>query len=64
MVDLRTGNRVVLGSNPAGGSSLGNFGNSVYPALPASFLGDTKSRRTLLSDVYARGSKIKYHTQG
>ena len=44
MVDLRTGNRVVLGSNHAGGTSLRNFDNSVYPALPASFLGDTKSR--------------------
>ena len=40
--------------------SLRNFGNSVYPSLPVSFGGDTKSRRSLLSGVYARGSKI-YH---
>ena len=37
--------------------SLRNFGNSVYPALPVSFGGDSKSRRSLLSGVYARGSK-------
>ena len=37
---------------------LRNFGNSVYPTLPVSFGGDTKSRRSLLSGVYARGSKI------
>ena len=36
--------------------SLRNFGNSVYPALPVSFGGDSKSRRSLLSGVYARGS--------
>ena len=35
----------------------GDFGNSVYPALPVPFGGDTKSRRSLLSGVYARGSK-------
>ena len=40
-------------------TSLWNFGNSVYPALPVSFGGGTKSRRSLLSGVYARGkSKI------
>ena len=33
--------------------SLRNFGNSVYPALPVSFGGDSKSRRSLLSVVYA-----------
>ena len=37
-----TGDRVVLGSNPAAATSLQNFGNSVYPALPVSFGGDTK----------------------
>ena len=41
----------------AGRTSLQNFGNSVYPALPASFGGDNKSRRSLLSGVYTRGSK-------
>ena len=34
-----TGDRVVLGSNPAGATLLRNFGNSVYPALPVSLLG-------------------------
>ena len=53
-----TGDWVVLaGSNPAAATSLRNFANSVYPALPVSFGGDTKSRRSLLSGVYARGSK-------
>ena len=30
------------GSNAAAVTSLRNFGNSVYPALPVSFGGDTK----------------------
>ena len=43
--------------------SLRNFGNSVYPALPVSFGGDTNlSRRSLLSGVYARGSKISHQS--
>ena len=50
------------GSNPATVTSLRNFGNSVYPALPVSFGGDTKSRRSLLSGVYARGSKISHQS--
>ena len=49
-----------LGWNPADGTSLWNFGNSVYPALPVSFGGDTKSCRSLLSGVYARGSKTSH----
>ena len=57
-----TGDRVVLGSNPAAATSLRNFGNSVYPALPVSFGGDTKSRRSLLSGVYARGSKRSHQS--
>ena len=53
------GDQTVRGSNPtAENVSLRNFGNSVYPALPVSFGGDTKSRRSLLSGVYARGSTI------
>ena len=44
-------------------TSLRNFGNSVYSALPVPFGGDTKSRQTLLSGVYVRGSKIS-HTAG
>ena len=48
-----TGVRVVLGSNPAAATSLRNFG------------GDTKSRRSLLSNVYmARkvGPKIPHQS--
>ena len=43
-LERRTGDRVVLGSNPAAATSLRNFGNSVYPTLPVSFGGDAKSR--------------------
>ena len=50
------------GSNPTTVTSLRNFGNSVYPALPVSFGGDTKSRRSLLSGVYARGSKRSHQS--
>ena len=58
-----TGDRTVQGSNPtAENFSLRNFGNSVYPALPVSFGGDTKSRRSLLSGVYARGSKRSHQS--
>ena len=42
--------------------SLRNFGNSVYPSLPVSFGGDTESRRSLLSRVYARGSKRSHQS--
>ena len=42
------------------GNFASELGNSVYPALPVSFGGDTKSRRSLLSGVYARGSKISH----
>ena len=31
-----TGERVVMGSNPAAATSLRNFGNFFYPALPVS----------------------------
>ena len=51
MVEHRTGDRGVLVLNPAGSTSLRNFGNSVYPALPVLFGGYTKSRRSLLSGV-------------
>ena len=57
-----TGDRVIPGLNPAVATSLRNFGNSVYPALPVSFEGDTKSRRSLLPGVYARPrGSIRYH---
>ena len=53
---------LATGRFPAGfATRCGNFAselcNSVYPALPVSFEGDTKSRRFPLSGVYARGSK-------
>ena len=54
--------RVVLGSNPTAATSLRNFGNSAYPALPVSLGGDTKSHRSLLSGVYARGSKRSHQS--
>ena len=57
-----TGDRVVLGSNSAAATSLRNFGNSVYSTLPVSFEGDNKSRRSLLSGVYARGSKRSHQS--
>ena len=62
-LEHRTSDRVVQGWNSDGGTSLRNFGNSVYPALPVSFGGDTNSRRSLLSGVYARESK-RSHTGG
>ena len=57
-----TGDRMVLCLNPAAATSLRNFGISVYPALPVSFGGDIKSRRSLLSGVYVRGSKISHQS--
>ena len=63
-LEFRTGDREVLGSNPAGATSLRNFGNSVLkPTLPGSFGKDTKSCWSFLSGVYARGSK-RPHTGG
>ena len=53
---LRTGDRFVLGANP----SLRNLDNSVYPALPVCFGGDTKRCRSLPSGVNARGSQISH----
>ena len=50
------------GFEPHCGNSLRDFGNSVYHALPVSFGGDTKIRRSLLSGVYARGSKISHQS--
>ena len=50
-LEHRAGDRVVLGSNPAGATELRNFCNSVYPTVPVSFRGDTKSRWSLLSGV-------------
>ena len=53
---------VILFESHCGKTSLRNFGNSVYPTFPVSFGGDTKSRRSLLSGVYARGSKISHQS--
>ena len=51
------------GPNPTAGKTLlRKFGNSVYPVLPVSFGGDTKIRRSLLSGVYARRSKISHQS--
>ena len=61
-LDHWTGDRVVLGLNPAAAISLQNFGNSIYPALPVSFGGDNKSCQSLLSGVYARGSKRSHQS--
>ena len=41
---------------------FGNFGNFLYPTLPVSFVRDTKSSWSLLSGVYARGSKISHYS--
>ena len=49
------------GSHPAAATSLRNFGNSVYHALPVPFE-DTKSRRSLLAGVYARGGKRSHQS--
>ena len=57
-----TGNQVVQGSNPAVATSLRNFANSVYPAKPVSFGEHTKNCRSLLSGVYARGSKRSHQS--
>ena len=62
-LDHRSGDRVVMGSNRAGAASLRNFGNSVYPTLPVPFGRDTKRCMSLVSGVYARGSKTS-HTGG
>ena len=53
---------MLLGPNPAAATSLLNFGYSVHSALPASFRGDTKSHRSILSGVYARGSKRSHQS--
>ena len=56
-LERATDNRVVAGWNPA--EAVWKLGNFLYPwpTLPVSFGRDTKSRWSLLSGVYARGSK-------
>ena len=51
-----TGDRVVLGSNPAAATLLLNFGNSVYPAFPVNIGGDTKSCRSVHSWCLCQGN--------
>ena len=59
----RTGDRVILGLNPAAATSLWNFGTFVYPALPVFFGGDSKIRCSFLPGVYAMGRRsIRTHT--
>ena len=53
---------MTLGSNPGrAASELWQF--RLNPTLPVSFRGDTINRHSLLSGVYARGTKIS-HTGG
>ena len=52
----------VVCSNPSGGITPRNFGNSVYPTFPVPFGRDTESLKLVpLFGVYARGSK-RCHT--
>ena len=60
-LERATDDRVVAGSNPA--EAVWKLGNFLYPTLPVSFRRDTKSRWSLLSGVYARGSE-RSHTGG
>ena len=62
-LERRTDDRDARSSNPAGGTSLRNCGNSVYPTLPVSFGGDTKSSRFLLCGVHARRNN-RSHKEG
>ena len=57
-VSACTGDRTARVRIPLRTTSLQNIGNSVYPALPLSFGGNTKS----LSGVYARGSKRSHQS--
>ena len=50
------------GSNPATVTSLRNFGNSVSPPCQCLSEETLKSRRSLLSGVYARGSKRSHQS--
>ena len=55
VVDSRAFGRRDRGSKPP--PPFQSFGNFVYPTLPVSFGRDSKNRWSLLSGVYARGSK-------
>ena len=64
---MRSGDRAVASRTVHRGDSgsipFRNLGNFVHPHFLVSFGRDTKSRWSLLSGVYARGSKIS-HTGG
>ncbi len=49
--------RCGTGSNPTADNFASELWQFRFPALPVYFGGDTKSRRSILSGVYARGSK-------
>ena len=55
---------MVDGSNPTCGKTFrfGALAIPFTPALPVSFGGDSKSGRSLLSGVYARGSKRSHQS--
>ena len=59
-----TGDRTVLAGfeSHCGKLRFGTLAIPFTPALPVSFGGDTKSRRSLLSGVYARGSKRSHQS--
>ena len=61
-LESRTGNRGVLGSNPADGTLLRNFGNSIYLTLPVSFGADTKDVGSLY--LVCTPGEVKYPTHG
>ena len=45
------------------GNFASEFGNSVYPTLPVSFGGDTKSSWSLLSGVYTMPGEVTKNHQ-
>ena len=59
-----TGDRTVLAGfeSHCGKLRFGTLTIPFTPALPVSFGGDTKSRRSLPSGVYAMGSKISHQS--
>ena len=61
---VSSGGRAVVNRGDGGSITISqNVGNFVHLTLPVSFGRNTKSRWSLLSGVYARGSK-RSHTGG
>ena len=54
--------RCGMGSNPNADNFASELWQFRFPALPVSFGGNSKSRRSLLSGVYARGSKRSHQS--